>query len=369
MTAGSSLGDRSDPPVEREPPVEFGVDGLVPVVVQDATNGDVLMVAFMNAEALAATRATGLTHFWSRSRGRLWRKGETSGNEQSVESIHLNCDRNSLLISVRQTGAVCHDGYPTCFYHRLEADNSLLVDRERAFDPADVYASAGAVPVLPHLPDTGTAVGDELREKSWRQFRTYAYLRDHDHGEASATSRRLRTEDTVAHASRLADELRELAGALDGTHRHLDPTADVMLEAGQSIYWTLLVALGADVTWGTLRPDRALATTDADLRPGSVAALLRADAERWAASIGTGVVAARCHATLALIGQGCRSGGVSVEAVLDADLAALREKSYLAAFFAGLDGGGDGFVPDTDPSGLSEPPDSVKAAHQNGAVR
>src|SRR5688500_7800896 len=104
-------------------PVRFGADGLIPAVIQDADTDAVLMVGFMNANALALTRSTGRVHFWSRSREKLWRKGETSGHEQIVEAIYINCEHNSLLLTVRQIGAACHDGFPTCFYRRLEPDN------------------------------------------------------------------------------------------------------------------------------------------------------------------------------------------------------------------------------------------------------
>ncbi len=102
------------------------------------------MIGFMNAEALTLTRQTGRIHFWSRSRGKLWRKGETSGHEQVVEEIWVNCERNSLLITVTQIGAVCHDGYPTCFYRRLTDDNTLEIVMDRTFDPATVYGSSAS---------------------------------------------------------------------------------------------------------------------------------------------------------------------------------------------------------------------------------
>jgi len=89
-------------------PVVFDDDGLIPVVIQDDQSGSVLMLAYMNQTALTATRVTGKTHFWSRSRQALWRKGETSGHEQIVKSIHVNCYENSLLIRVDQHGACCH---------------------------------------------------------------------------------------------------------------------------------------------------------------------------------------------------------------------------------------------------------------------
>ena len=112
--------------------VQFGADGLAPVVVQDAVSGDVLMLAYMNEDALRLTHETGRAHYWSRGRNALWRKGETSGHEQMVDEIRVNCERNSLLLLVRQVGAVCHDGYPTCFYRRAGPDGSLT-DRPRAF--------------------------------------------------------------------------------------------------------------------------------------------------------------------------------------------------------------------------------------------
>jgi phosphoribosyl-ATP pyrophosphohydrolase/phosphoribosyl-AMP cyclohydrolase len=97
------------------PEVRFGPDGLVPAVVQDASNGRVLMVAWMDAEALAATVATRLVHFHSRSRGRLWRKGETSGNVLHLRGLSLDCDADALLIAVTPAGPTCHRGTRSCF--------------------------------------------------------------------------------------------------------------------------------------------------------------------------------------------------------------------------------------------------------------
>jgi phosphoribosyl-ATP pyrophosphohydrolase/phosphoribosyl-AMP cyclohydrolase len=89
--------------------------GLIPVVVQDAASGDVLMVAYANREALDRTAQTGLAHFWSRSRGALWRKGETSGNEMRVREVRADCDRDALLMVVDPAGPACHTGTRTCF--------------------------------------------------------------------------------------------------------------------------------------------------------------------------------------------------------------------------------------------------------------
>ncbi len=113
-------------------------DGLVPVIVQDAGDGTVLMVAYMNAEALAKTLETGRATYWSRSRSSLWVKGESSGNVQEVEELLVDCDNDTVLLKVRQTGAACHEGYRSCFFRRV-AGGKLEVIAERMFDPKEVY--------------------------------------------------------------------------------------------------------------------------------------------------------------------------------------------------------------------------------------
>lgn len=95
---------------------KFDEAGLVPCIVQDADRGAVLMMAWMNAEALELTRATGIVHFWSRSRGTLWKKGETSGNTLALVELRGDCDRDCLLARVRAAGPACHTGTPTCFF-------------------------------------------------------------------------------------------------------------------------------------------------------------------------------------------------------------------------------------------------------------
>jgi len=99
--------------------LRFGPDGLVPAIVQDATDGTVLMLAYMNEEALAMTRSTGYTHFWSRSRQTLWKKGETSGNVQRVVSMSYDCDGDALLVQVQQHNVACHTGQRSCFYRAM----------------------------------------------------------------------------------------------------------------------------------------------------------------------------------------------------------------------------------------------------------
>ena len=126
---------------------KFDADGLVTCVATDATNGDVLMVAHMNAEALARTIETGEAWYYSRSRRALWRKGESSGHVQRVREMRMDCDQDAVWIKVEQAGAgACHTGRRSCFYRAVPLgktpDGSLtlqFVEAERAFDPAKVY--------------------------------------------------------------------------------------------------------------------------------------------------------------------------------------------------------------------------------------
>jgi len=125
---------------------KFGPDGLIPCITQDATTGQVLMFAFMNAESLGLTLKTRKATYWSRSRNKLWVKGEESGNIQVVKELYADCDQDVLLIKVEQNGAAnasCHNGYKSCFYRRLKdldsADFALEFTAERLFDPATVY--------------------------------------------------------------------------------------------------------------------------------------------------------------------------------------------------------------------------------------
>ena len=120
--------------------ITFDQNGLVPAVIQDYDNGEVLMVAYMNRDALAKTLATGTTHFWSRSRKKMWLKGESSGHTQRVQEIRVDCDADCLLIKVDQNVAACHTGYRSCFYRRLDGSR-WIVDGDKRFEEKDVYRS------------------------------------------------------------------------------------------------------------------------------------------------------------------------------------------------------------------------------------
>jgi len=106
--------------------LKFNSDGLIPAIIQEKTTGRVLMMAWMNRASLEQTIETGQTHFWSRSRQKFWRKGETSGHTQTVKHIAFDCDGDTLLIQVEQIGAACHEGYKSCFFRSVE-------DRGRSF--------------------------------------------------------------------------------------------------------------------------------------------------------------------------------------------------------------------------------------------
>ena len=124
--------------------VKFDEKGLVPVVVQDYVSKEVLMVAYMNEEALQKTEESGLAHYWSRSRGKLWQKGETSGHVQKVKSIKIDCDNDTLLLMVEQTEAACHTGHYSCFYR--EADGKGLTETsETVFDAEKVYGDRAKI--------------------------------------------------------------------------------------------------------------------------------------------------------------------------------------------------------------------------------
>lgn len=118
--------------------LKYDSNGLIPAVVQEAETGRVLMVAWMNKESLRRTLEIGETVFWSRSRREFWHKGATSGHTQKVVDIALDCDKDCLLIQVRQSGAACHEGYKSCFYRSIR-NGELVVTEPRVVDPQTVY--------------------------------------------------------------------------------------------------------------------------------------------------------------------------------------------------------------------------------------
>jgi len=120
---------------------DFKKSDLIPVIAQDAATGTVLMLAYMNQEAFAETLKTGRVCYYSRSRQRLWRKGEESGNVQELKAIYYDCDADTLLVKGNQIGgAACHEGYRSCFFRRIDpATGEVTVEGDRIFDPNQVY--------------------------------------------------------------------------------------------------------------------------------------------------------------------------------------------------------------------------------------
>jgi phosphoribosyl-AMP cyclohydrolase len=117
-------------------------DGLLPAIAQDAATGEVLMLGYMNREAWDETLATGRAVYYSRSRGRLWRKGEESGHIQQVKSVHIDCDADTILLKVDQVGgAACHEGYSSCFFRRWDGAE-FTIEGERVFDPQQIYKTS-----------------------------------------------------------------------------------------------------------------------------------------------------------------------------------------------------------------------------------
>ena len=108
--------------------IKFNEAGLVPAIAQDADSGRVLMMAWMNAEAIEQTLATGYAHYYSRSRARQWRKGESSGHVQKIVAIHLDCDGDTLLLSVEQTGPACHTNRQSCFYRQRDGETWRTIE-------------------------------------------------------------------------------------------------------------------------------------------------------------------------------------------------------------------------------------------------
>lgn len=139
----------AEPPQEREPEffkiLAWSPEGLIPAIIQDVETNEVLMMAWMDEAALLKTLETGQTHFFSRSRRKSWRKGESSGHVQVVDSIHVDCDADVILVKVHQRGGACHEGYRACFFRRVTADGGLEIIGRPVFDAEAVYGPSSAV--------------------------------------------------------------------------------------------------------------------------------------------------------------------------------------------------------------------------------
>jgi phosphoribosyl-AMP cyclohydrolase len=120
--------------------LKFNSDGLIPAIIQEQSTGRILMMAWMNRASLETTIATGKTHFWSRSRQKFWMKGESSGHTQVVKDIAFDCDGDTLLIQVAQTGAACHEGYQSCFFRSIQENGKeFKITEPQLKPPEDIY--------------------------------------------------------------------------------------------------------------------------------------------------------------------------------------------------------------------------------------
>ncbi len=290
-----------------EATLTFDNQGLVPVVIQDDATDEVLMVASMNEEALRLTRETGYTHLFSRSRQKFWRKGEQSGNTQEVRAIFVNCEQNSLLVRVVQHGgAACHDGYHSCYYRRLQPDNTLQIVAERVFDPAVVYASASnkttddnsvfqidqdALPVEPL---------QKLEAKMRQLYGVYLYLRDHDMSEES-----------------------------NGVHMHTGRTSDTILEGSQVGYWLLLLAATCNVPYNAFVPHAALLSGYYQLFSEGKAIEIREECLQLTSADEPSQIARGLQLGFALIGWACAEAKVDPLEPAEYDLGQMRRKGLV----------------------------------------
>jgi len=330
--------------------LHFDADQLIPAVAQEATTGDVLLLAYMNAETLRLTWQTSEAHFWSRSRQRIWRKGEASGRRLLVERVALNCEGNSLLLTVRLDGdAACHDGYHSCFYRAFNADGALETHAPRLFAPDTVYgvevygaptagdvaedlddkrankradgsadnvAAATNAAGAPGATDASEAtandtVADDLRAL----YARYLRLRDEDYTAVSSTSRLLRDDATSATwlLGRAHEELAELRGVVAGVHRHTGGQADIILEASQALYWLLLAAGRSGLAYDDWRPHEALLTGWLSARSP-------------VPSAAPGPPIAPLHRALWELGATLRAAGTPPAMPISADLASVRRR-------------------------------------------
>ncbi|MBO0795188.1 MAG: phosphoribosyl-AMP cyclohydrolase [Ktedonobacteraceae bacterium] len=298
--------------------LKFDRQGLAPAVVVDDTSGEVLMVAFMNQEALQRTLESGQTHFYSRSRNTIWHKGEQSGNVQEVRAIFINCEENSLLLRVVQHGgAACHEGYRSCYYRQLLPDGSYRTVAERVFDPQTVYGT------------TPNQESSSLETKLHQLYGAYNYLRDHDLSEQSNTSRLLQERTPGYLISRLADELQELADVQSGEHVHTNRQADTALEGSQVGYWLFLLASSCNISYHDFMPHTALLEGYHGSYNESKTIELRQECLELVTSTSTPDLVRGLRLGFSLIGWACSEAGINPDAPANLDLDQMRRKGLL----------------------------------------
>lgn len=286
--------------------VRYDEQGLVPSVLQDHKTREVLLTGFMNREALDRTLVDGVVYLWSRSRDRLWLKGETSGRVLRVREVRPNCEMNSLLVLVGQAlPGACHTGHSGCYYHRL-GDAGLEEVSPPLFDPDDVYAA-----------DSTDALATLLGAYDW--------LAEQDLIAESGTSRALHRQGPDP-LERLRDEWAELLGVLEGTHAHHGFEEDALLESYQALYWTCLHQVMCGLGGSTALARSALqqgyneASDPAELTQSGFTASAPADRLVW---------------LWEALGAACERAALNPEDVVNRDLTELRAREYMSGYFSG----------------------------------
>jgi phosphoribosyl-ATP pyrophosphohydrolase/phosphoribosyl-AMP cyclohydrolase len=206
--------------------LKFDSGGLIPVIIQDAENGEVLMMAWMNDEAIRKTADSGLTHFYSRSRQTLWQKGETSGHVQSVREILYDCDADCLLIKVEQTVAACHTGYRSCFHKTLDGK----VRGVPAFNAEEVYGVTGKNQIIERLYQVILDRKNKPQEDSY--------------------TRRLLSGGAGLIGSKIREEVEELLEAAAGKNPD-----EIVREAADLTYHALVILADTGVTPGEVKQE------------------------------------------------------------------------------------------------------------------
>lgn len=313
----------------------FDRQGLIPVVIQDDSTSEVLMLAFMNQEAFYLTRETGFTHFFSRSRNTVWRKGEQSGHEQEVRGIYVNCEENSLLIKVIQHGAAaCHKGYRSCYYRLLLPDDNYETVAERMFDPEVVYAPYQTQPLVEDklLIATGythAEAQDKLEQEMRQLYGVYLYLRDNDMSDESNTSRLLQERSHGYLVARLADELQELADVQSGEHAHTSREDDTILEGSQVGYWLMLLAATRNLRYEDFMPHASILSGYHEQFSDGKSIEQRQDCLSLLSANQPATLVQGLHLGFALIGWACARAEVSPLAPAEFDLEQMRRKGLV----------------------------------------
>lgn len=179
--------------------IKFNSDGLIPAIAQDAVTNEVLMMAYMNEEALKKTIETGKAYYFSRSRNKLWLKGESSGHFQEVVEMSLDCDKDALLLKIKQVGGACHTGANSCFFNKIDGKCGITDNGEKVFEPDEVYNNASV------LKEVYDVVADRLNNPKEGSYTNYLFEKGIDKilkkvGEETS-------EVIIAAKNRSADEL------------------------------------------------------------------------------------------------------------------------------------------------------------------